>query len=303
MDWESTLVALYLKICKEYESHIWVKCQRFTNGGYKKFSDEEVMSIYIFGILRGHRNIKSIHRYAQDHLRCYFPHLPSYQGFVHRLNRLPGAFQDFASTLQLEMILGGDDTVYLVDSFPIMLARNNHAYHAKVATELASKSYCATKKIYYHGVKAHVVARKRFGTLPDMEVVVIEEASTQDGPMFDQIAPMLNNNLVFGDKAYKRPNQKFLEQSQNLKIFTPAKKAQGQKKLPPQQRALSKAVSSIRQPIETLFGWLNKMTGIENASNVRSDLGLLAHIFGRMAAALVLKNTQSSTFDSHIYSS
>ena len=45
--------------------------------------------------------------------------------------------------------------------------------------------------MYYYGVKAHVVARKREGTLPDLEILVIEKAARQDGPVFDQIRPYL----------------------------------------------------------------------------------------------------------------
>jgi len=42
-----------------------------------------------------------------------------------------------------------------------MLAKNNHAYIARAAPERASKNYNSTKKMYYEGVKAEVVARKR----------------------------------------------------------------------------------------------------------------------------------------------
>jgi len=58
--------------------------------------------------------------------------------------------------------------------------------------------------MYYYGVKAHVVARKREAILPDIEIIFIEEAKRQDGPVFDQICPMLTDNLLFGDQAYKR---------------------------------------------------------------------------------------------------
>jgi len=63
-------------------------------------------------------------------------------------------------------VLESDEDLYLVDSFPIILAKGQHAYTAKFAPELASKSFNATKKIYYYGVKDHVVARKRTATLP-----------------------------------------------------------------------------------------------------------------------------------------
>jgi transposase len=158
-----------------------------------------------------------------------------------------------------------------------------------VAPELASKSYNATKKMHYYGVRAHIVSRKREGALPDMEMLMLEEAARQDGPVFDQIRPMLQDNLVFADQAYKRSDAHLIEASQNLKVLTPCTKKPGQKTLEPEQKAFSKAVSRTRQPIEAFFGWINRCTDIQNASLVRSSAGLLTHIFGRFAAAMMLR--------------
>lgn len=290
VDWEASLITLYLLICKTYEETLWVDCQRLTNGGKSDFSDEEVMTLYFFGIFRGLKEKTAIHRYANDHLKGYFPALPQYGAFVHRVNRLNNAFRGLIEVLQSQRVPENDEGVYLIDSFPIALAQGNHAYTAKVAPMLASRSYCATKKMYYHGVKAHVVARKRPQTLPDVEILMIEEAARHDTPVFQQIRPLLHDNVLFGDQAYNLSDADEIEMTQSLKVFTPIKKEKGQKKLNFQQRTFSNAVSRMRQPIETLFGWINKMTGIENASTVRSASGLLSHIFGRFAAAMLIRS-------------
>lgn len=192
--------------------------------------------------------------------------------------------------LQTKKISADDESVYLIDSFPITLAKYNYAYTAKVAPELASKSYNSIKKMYYYGVKAHVVAGKREARLPDIEIIFIEQAKRQDGPIFDQIRPMLTDNLLFGDQAYKRPDEDKIELEQGLKVLTPIKKQRGMKELSAEDKKYSNAVSRIRQPIEALFAWLNKVTGIEDASNVRSSKGLLTHIYGRLAAAMMLRS-------------
>jgi hypothetical protein len=49
----------------------------------------------------------------------------------------------------------------------------------------------------------------------------------------------------------------------------------------------SKAVSSVRQPIESLFNWLIEKTNIQKASKVRSTKGLLTFVCGRIAAAFI----------------
>ena len=51
---------------------------------------------------------------------------------------------------------------------------------------------------------------------------------------------------------------------------------------------LSTAISQIRQPIESLFNWVQEKTGIQIASKVRSYQGLMVHVFGKLAAALFI---------------
>ncbi|MFL6215105.1 MAG: transposase, partial [Blastocatellia bacterium] len=53
-------------------------------------------------------------------------------------------------------------------------------------------------------------------------------------------------------------------------------------------RLFNRFVSSIRQPIESLFGWLIQRTDVQNASRVRSAQGLLVHCYGKLAVACLL---------------
>ena len=96
--------------------------------------------------------------------------------------------------------------------------------------------------------------------------------------------------VVFYEKAYKRPDEKRIERRQNLIVRTPVKKKQGQKYLEADKQWLSTAVSRIRQPRATLFGWIEEKTGIECAGKMRSYKGLLAHVFGHFAAAMFFWN-------------
>ena len=52
----------------------------------------------------------------------------------------------------------------------------------------------------------------------------------------------------------------------------------------------NKAVSTIRQPIESLFNWINELTHIQNIFKVRSSKGLKLHIFGKLAATIWVFN-------------
>ena len=71
-------------------------------------------------------------------------------------------------------------------------------------------------------------------------------------------------------------------------LNTPVKKEKGQKELLLFQSALSTLVSQVRQPIESLFHWIQEKTGVQIASKVRSSQGLMVHVFGKIAAAMFL---------------
>ncbi|GHT67473.1 hypothetical protein AGMMS50239_30710 [Bacteroidia bacterium] len=51
-----------------------------------------------------------------------------------------------------------------------------------------------------------------------------------------------------------------------------------------QRHSNNSELSSVRQPIESFYNWLNEKTTIQRASKVRSTKGLLLHIFGKIAA-------------------
>jgi len=46
MNWQDQLITIYLMVCKHYESHLWVYCQRMSNHTDLSFSDEEAITLY-----------------------------------------------------------------------------------------------------------------------------------------------------------------------------------------------------------------------------------------------------------------
>ena len=68
---------------------------------------------------------------------------------------------------QLTNSLNVDSLDGLTDSMPIIMAQRGRRFHAKVASEIATKNdYCAIKELYYYGVKLHIIASQQAGTLP-----------------------------------------------------------------------------------------------------------------------------------------
>ncbi|AKH38450.1 MULTISPECIES: hypothetical protein [Nitrosomonas] len=236
MNWQNRLITIYLYVCKHYQQNLWAYSQRMSNHADLSFSDEEVITLFLFGVMDKHREIKGIYEYADRHLRDWFPRLPGYVAYVQRLNRVADVFAPLLALIQQEQETRNAGQVWLTDSFPVILARQGRRFNACVAKQLADSGYCSTKKLYYHGVRVHIIGRRQPGSLPIPEYIGVTGASDHDGKIFDQIRPQLYNNELYGDKAYQRPDAECIRRAQNLTVLTPVKKQKGQHHLEPQDQ-------------------------------------------------------------------
>lgn len=290
LDWQHMLIRVYLFVCKRWNAGLHAACQRQSNNSNPNFTDEEVLTIHLFGLIRKRETIKGIHEYAEDHFPEWFPGLPSYGGYVQRLNRLSAAFAPLTEAAIAEVDDGElIEPLRIADSFPVMMAKEKRSSQAKVAPQIADKGYCSSKDTFYHGVKLHVVALQRPGTMPVPDRVSLTSGSENDLTALRQALPAIQGGQLYGDKAYVDASlRERLSEEQNLELLTPPKKSKGQKRLSAADKLLSEAVSRVRQPIESLFSWIDEKTGIQTASKVRSYEGLMVHAFGRLTAAMLL---------------
>lgn len=298
MNWKDALIYLYFIIIESKQSGIYDDLQRLSNNDSPEFTDEELMTIYLFGIIRRkYSEKKEIYNYTVDHLQDWFPKLPKYHAFCKRLNRLNPAFMRLMNYLYQRqelpdwLIQEGYRIDAAVDSLPIMLAKGSRSDSAKVALEIANKGYCATKNVYYHGLKAHALNIIVPESLPKMLQLVFTEASAQDNTVYkEQIAPYCPNNLnVHADRIYHDEKAaKDLLGCYDIQMSPIQKRKKGQLELDAAQKLMNKVFSSVRQPIESYFQWVIEKTDIQIASKVRSTNALLVHIYGKMAAALII---------------
>src|SRR5690242_6348803 len=100
MDWQDKIISLYLFICDEYKSGLWAHCQRFSNNSNLIFSDEEVATIYMCGIMEGLITKKQIYKHTKNYWSSLFPYLPNYEAFVQRINKLGNFFVGLINNLQ-----------------------------------------------------------------------------------------------------------------------------------------------------------------------------------------------------------
>jgi Transposase DDE domain len=287
------LIALYYYVCECYDGELRWHCQRFSNNSSQEITDEELLTIYLYCLMyENKRKLTEIHDYAKRYLSSWFPKLPAYATFVVRLNRMSAVFPYLvADLLQRVDRQGVVEDISVLDSFPIMLCSAKR--QGKVAREFVDKGYCPTKGIHYWGVKVHAMNFHRPGKLPLPECLHITPGSENDLTAIRQEVESLCGRAVFADKAY---SDRFLQRvmhGQESEMLTPIKLVKGECEAVRQFKKaadslFSTAVSRVRQPIESFFNWLNELHGLQNASKVRSNQGLIVHIFGKVAAALAL---------------
>lgn len=287
------LIKIYQYVCNEYQEQLQFHCQRFSPNNNLEFTDQEVISIYLFSIYEEQKfKVKQIYNFAKDYLLSWFPKLNSYVAFNTRLNRLSDAIKVLCARVIQEFTPKECSHEFsLLDSMPIITCSGKRA--GKVAQELTDKSFCSTKNLWYYGVKLHALNLYNKGTLPHPESIVISKASESDLNIFKENWASLSNKTFFGDKIYK--DTAFFEQlyQENQSImYTPIKGIKGKSEELKHidyayENLFSKAVSKIRQPIEAFFNWINVKTQIQNASSIRSKNGLIVHIFGKLTACFL----------------
>ena len=256
---EITLPAIFEAVCQCHDSRFEEKLQRLSNNNCPKFSDKEIISIYLWGKAQQLPTRKAIYRLVKQTMLDKFPALPSYQAFCRRLNWLAPAFQALAEIWREQYAAKTEDShTYLLDSCPIILAKGRRSKHGKVARDLCSQCYNSARQEWYYGVKLHVLGRRRVGKLPIPCSMNVTTATLCDLWSAKQI--MLDNQPIHDG------------------VFI-------------SEDAYSSFVSGKRQPIESFFHWMNVVTGIQNASHIRSSSGLLFHIFSSLALALFHLNS------------
>lgn len=88
--------------------------------------------------------------------------------------------------------------------------------------------------------------------------------------------PEVPDTQSFGDLAYPTPDIITHLKEQGSRLIAPRKKPKGGE-LTDAEKYYNRLVRKFRQPIESLFNWINEKTGIQRPSKVRSTDALMTH--------------------------
>ena len=119
---QTILVKIYLLVCEKFESELQFHCQRFSNNNSPIFTDQEVITIYLFCVHVEKRfKIKDMHQFIKSYYADWFPKLHSYVAFNSRINNLAYVLQMLSESLMKEVIpKDSSDKFSLLDSMPII---------------------------------------------------------------------------------------------------------------------------------------------------------------------------------------
>ena len=231
-------------ICDVYKSSLRFCCQRFSNNSHPVFTEEKVLTVYLFcGYYQRYFSISEIHTFAKEYLSSWFPKLPSYQTFNMRLNMLLETFRALAETMiQSFRPKDCDSLISIVDSMLIVTCKGKNR-EGKVAKEITVKGYCSTKNMYYYGMKLHMVGQRRAETMPFPQLITLTSASENDLTVFKcECAPHLSGKTVLGDKIYS--DFSFFNESNPVTMLTPLiRKPKGSRKSSSKERKQPKSCS------------------------------------------------------------
>lgn len=289
------LIKTYELVCNYFDKNPQWKFIRLSNNNTPcKFTDQEAVTIYLFvGYYQKYSKIKDIYNFALHYLGDWFHDLTSYSQFNSRLNLLYPIFYDIILDIISNNIpQNAQQKVQLIDSLPIITCKGRNRT-AKVARDCSDKGFCSTKNMYYYGLKLHLLAFRRKGTVPFPNKIYFSPASQNDLSLVKELSWLddLVDTDIFADKiyidrSYFQPRRQWIQ----LNLFTPVKEVKGLPQCLMQRdfaanNLFSTAVSKVRQPIEAFFNWLIEKSNIQNASKVRSSNGLWLHCFGKLAIA------------------
>ncbi len=138
------LIALYDYVCRCYDTNPDLHSHRQSNKYCPNFTDQELMTIYLFGLIEQRFTLSQTDKYIGNHWADWFPQMPSYQAVNNRLNAISSHFMPLIEGLvgQIQQLPALVD-LRLTDSLPIILSKRPNS--ARVAGNIADKGYCSTK--------------------------------------------------------------------------------------------------------------------------------------------------------------
>jgi Transposase DDE domain len=241
MDQELCLVWLYCVIEAALGSMVGTERLR-TRGPEPELTDAEVLTLQIWGEMRGLASDAAIWRDATAKLREWFPRLGAEWNFVRRCGNLASVQERL-----LTRLFGPSGDWNAFDGLPLPVCHNVRAGRDRRFAGQAAWSFCAAKNELYYGFKAGMLMNSR----DEIYRIWLGPANVDEREMLGGIGVDLAGRL-FADTGLISPELTCTLAGRGVTLVTPLKRNMRETR---PQWVLGQAMR-LRRRIETAFGRL-----------------------------------------------
>ena len=211
-----------------------------------KLTDAEVITMEVIGEFLGKDNDKAIWSYFRNHWLEWFPNLGSRANFAKQASNL-WALKQFIHKRLISNLGANDETVHIVDGFPVELCHFKRAKRCQRLKEFADYGYCASKEEAFYGLKGHALITYD-GIIVDL--VMTSASGSEREACFDMTESF--TGLLLGDKGYIGTHFKDELKAEGIELSTPVKKNMHD----PLSKCLRDTANKARRLVETVIGQL-----------------------------------------------
>lgn len=240
-----------------------------------KLSDAELITLAVLQALLGFSSEARFIRYANAHLRRWFPYLPGRPGYNKRLRRSGELMQHVIAHLARSCPSWNDD-VWLVDSTPVECGRSRETQKRSDLAGWATYGYCASHSRYFWGLRLHLIATP--SGLPIAYALAGAKTDERD-TCLDMIAHAglhRTGQTLIADKGYRRASFEDELNAAGITLIRPTLKSEPAR---PGRRFLR----PFRQIIESVNQTLKAQLDLERHGG-RTRPGVAARVLQRLLA-------------------
>ena len=233
-----------------------------------KMSSAEIMTFAIMTAEMYGGNYQRARLVSVNHR--YFSNILSLSQLVRRIHKIPEHVW-YVVFMALQLVLRNKNcNLFIIDSFPVKAYENHKSFRAKIFAEKKYHGYCASKKLYFFGIKVHMIV--------DIDGVPIEliftPGSASDVRTLQSFPLELGkNSMLMGDKAYTNYQfENFLQEYKGIKMLVKRRS-----NLSRQNTKEEKSLLQKRNKIETVFSAI--VSRMPRSIKARTEKGFCLKIF------------------------
>jgi hypothetical protein len=288
-DLDTFVVALYVKIDDWLRTHRELARWRPKVGIAPKLSDAEVATLAVLQALLGFTSEARFLRYADQHLRAWFPYLPHQSGYNKRLRAAQGQLRGLIRLLAVDTDLWFDDT-WVVDSTPVECGRSRPTVKRSDLAGFAAYGYCASHSRFFWGLRLHLVCTPAglpitfalAGAKTDEREVLRELMEAE--PHLLRSRP---GQVILADKGYASGELETFLVDQGAHLVRPARKDE-------RRRPGAALLKPLRQLIESVNDTLKGQLDLERHGG-HTPAGVVTRVLQRLLAltAVIWHNSRT----------